>query len=99
MYNIGLPELLLLGIVAVLLFGKRLPEVARSLGQSYQEFRRGLHGLKSEVDEVVYSARSEVRAAHSGYLPLQEPITTNSAEGTGNAEGAHPTEAQALSSE
>jgi sec-independent protein translocase protein TatA len=33
-----------------LLFGKRLPEVAKSLGSSYREFRRGLSELQSQVD-------------------------------------------------
>ena len=48
--SIGYPELIVLGIVAVLLFGSRLPQVARSLGQSYREFRRGLDELRSNFD-------------------------------------------------
>ena len=40
----------LVGVVAVLLFGKRLPEVARSLGKSYNEFRRGLTDIQSSFD-------------------------------------------------
>lgn len=41
------------GIVAigVLLFGSRLPSIARSLGKSVTEFRKGVKDLKSEVDE------------------------------------------------
>ncbi len=41
--NIGLPELLVI-LVIILLFvgGKRLPEVARALGQSIHEFKRAL---------------------------------------------------------
>ena len=40
------------GIVAigVLLFGSRLPSIARSLGKSVTEFRKGVKDLKSEVD-------------------------------------------------
>ncbi len=50
--SIGYPELILLGIVAILLFGQRLPEVARSLGGSYREFRKSLNELQRnfEVD-------------------------------------------------
>ncbi len=48
--SIGYPELIVLGIVAVLLFGSRLPQVARSLGQSYRELMRGLNELKSNFD-------------------------------------------------
>ncbi|MBZ0138060.1 MAG: twin-arginine translocase TatA/TatE family subunit [Planctomycetes bacterium] len=40
------------GIVAigVLLFGSRLPSIARSLGKSVTEFRKGVKDLKTEVD-------------------------------------------------
>ena len=43
----GLPggmEWLVIGIIALLLFGKRLPGVARSLGQAFHEFKDGLYG-------------------------------------------------------
>ena len=60
MFGMGFQEVLLIGVVAVLLFGKRLPEVARSLGSSYQEFRRGLNEIQSQMDisSSSYSSRS-----------------------------------------
>lgn len=40
--NIGLPEILLILVVLLLLFGgKKLPELARGLGRSVKEFRKG----------------------------------------------------------
>ena len=40
--NIGAPEILLIVFVVLLLFGsKKLPELARSLGKSLNEFKRG----------------------------------------------------------
>lgn len=42
-------EWVVIGLVALLLFGKRLPGVARSLGQSLNEFKSGLSG-KFDVD-------------------------------------------------
>jgi len=50
--GIGLPEMVMIGVIAVLLFGKRLPEVARSLGKSYQEFRSGLSEIQTSVGSV-----------------------------------------------
>lgn len=41
--NLGLPELLLIFVIVLLLFGAgRLPQIARSLGNSLQEFKKGL---------------------------------------------------------
>jgi sec-independent protein translocase protein TatA len=48
--NIGPLELILLMGVAVLLFGKRLPEVGRSLGKGIIEFKKGLSGAGDDVD-------------------------------------------------
>jgi sec-independent protein translocase protein TatA len=42
--NLGLPEILLILVVLLLLFGgKKLPELARGLGRSIKEFRKGQH--------------------------------------------------------
>jgi TatA/E family protein of Tat protein translocase len=39
---------LVFGVVAILLFGNRLPNVARSLGRSLLEFKRGMSDLEGE---------------------------------------------------
>ena len=43
MFGIGLPELLVVLGVLLLLFGTRLPSLARSMGKSITEFKRGMH--------------------------------------------------------
>ncbi|MBU0637469.1 MAG: twin-arginine translocase TatA/TatE family subunit [Planctomycetes bacterium] len=42
--------MLVLGVVALLLFGKRLPEVGRSLGKGISEFKKGLHDVQDELN-------------------------------------------------
>ena len=51
-YTIGLPEIILIVVVLVLLFGARkLPELARSLGRSSKEFKAGMReGAVEEPD-------------------------------------------------
>jgi sec-independent protein translocase protein TatA len=50
MLNLGPMEMLIVMGIAVLLFGKRLPEVGRSLGKGIVEFRKGLSGVGEELD-------------------------------------------------
>jgi sec-independent protein translocase protein TatA len=77
MFGLGFQELLVVGVVAILLFGKRLPEVAKQWGKSYREFRRGLSELQSHVNfnEIVDSAPSKPRPTknYSDYDDADEP--------------------------
>jgi sec-independent protein translocase protein TatA len=50
MFGLGPMELAIVGVIAVLLFGKRLPEVGRSMGKGIVEFKKGLRDIQSEVD-------------------------------------------------
>jgi sec-independent protein translocase protein TatA len=50
MFNLGPMEMLIVMGIAVLLFGKRLPEVGRSLGKGIVEFRKGLSGVGEDYD-------------------------------------------------
>jgi sec-independent protein translocase protein TatA len=40
-------------LVVLLIFGRRLPEVARSLGKSLTEFKKGIHEAQETKDEIV----------------------------------------------
>lgn len=51
----GLPggmEWVIILVIGLLLFGRRLPEVGRSLGQGIVEFKKGLKGVTDEVEKA-----------------------------------------------
>ncbi len=51
-------EMMVFGVIALLLFGKRLPEVARSLGKGIVEFKKGVRGIEDEVSQSTYNSSS-----------------------------------------
>ena len=61
--GIGYLEVILIAMVAVMLFGSKLPEVARSVGQSYTQFRKGLNDIqssvKSELDKEINRSQKD----------------------------------------
>ena len=48
----SLGEFIVIAAIGLLLFGKRLPEVGRSLGKGIVEFKKGLKGIEEEVDQA-----------------------------------------------
>lgn len=71
---IGMPELVIIFVVALIVFGPRkLPELGRSLGKSLSEFKRASNELRSTLDEEI---RLEDRRAAAAAAPVQvhEPM-------------------------
>ena len=55
MFGLSPVELMIVGVIAVLLFGKKLPDVARSMGKSFVEFKKGMRGIEDDVRQANYS--------------------------------------------
>ena len=49
--SIGTPELLIIMLVVLLLFGsKKLPELAKGLGKGIRQFKKAMEDVKDEID-------------------------------------------------
>ncbi|MBQ7874144.1 MAG: twin-arginine translocase TatA/TatE family subunit [Oscillospiraceae bacterium] len=61
--KIGVGELLLiLGIVLIVFGPAKLPALAKSIGQAFNEFRKGAKGIAKEFDEDLKEETSETKA-------------------------------------
>ena len=60
--NLAGPDMLVLAGIALLIFGRRLPEVGKNLGKTIVEFKKGLNSGTDTTDEVA-EEEEEVRSA------------------------------------
>jgi sec-independent protein translocase protein TatA len=72
MPNIGLPEILIVLVIALIVFGpKRLPEMGRSLGRGIREFKDSLTSSDDEEDEPREIERGQ---ANDSTRPLEGEV-------------------------
>lgn len=94
MFNIGPGEMMLLGMLALLLFGpKRLPELGKALGEGIAAFR---HSTKGVADE--FRRQLEEETAAKPDVPSEHVAVTSPLAGA-QPMGSHPPEAQQDESE
>lgn len=53
------PEWIVILVLGVLIFGRRLPEIGHSVGKSIVEFKRGVSGIKNDIDEEIAREKAE----------------------------------------
>lgn len=67
MFTFGVPELLVILVIVLILFGaKRLPEIGRGLGRSIREFKSATGGDKDEISTWIKDDKEKSASATDG---------------------------------
>jgi TatA/E family protein of Tat protein translocase len=74
MGNLGMPELMMIMLLALLLFGpKKLPEIGKQVGKALGEFRRASNDLKRSIQDEVDKAQAGLDSISSEVKPEPKP--------------------------
>jgi sec-independent protein translocase protein TatA len=66
-FGLGMSEILLLGVIAVLLFGKDLPEMSRKAGKYLGQFRKSVQNIQHEIHSATSEITSEAKTMLSSF--------------------------------
>jgi sec-independent protein translocase protein TatA len=77
MGSIGFPELLVIFVIALIVFGpRRLPEIGKALGQGINEFKRASKDLQNRLEqEIEQDRQASTTATPEAAAPANSPQT------------------------
>jgi sec-independent protein translocase protein TatA len=74
MGSIGFPELVVIFVIALIVFGpRRLPEIGKALGQGINEFKRASKDLQNRLEEEIEQDRRTSTTATPEASPSANP--------------------------
>ena len=69
---LSVPTMIVLGIIGVLIFGRRLPDMAKYVGKSVVAFKAGLNGLETGIGDVT-NLNTQAPAPAPARVPSRNP--------------------------
>lgn len=76
MFGVGIPELLVIMVIALIVIGpEKLPDIAKTLGKAFYEFKNVIDGVKTSMEEEQNNIKES----------LDNPVKTSSIEKKGEA--------------
>ncbi len=91
MFGVGMPELLVIFVVALIFLGpNRLPEIARMLGKAMGEFRKATSGLNDELENARAMLEEEARKVSEPAPPKISAAGGTQPKGSHEPDGSPP---------
>jgi sec-independent protein translocase protein TatA len=83
MFGIGMQELIIIAIIALIIVGpKKLPDLAKTLGKGFNEFKKATDGMTDDLKETMKEDKNQDDDGLKDSLllkkPVEEEIETNS---------------------
>jgi len=73
--SIGMPELILIFVVALLVFGpKKLPELGKSLGRGLAEFKKASDDLKKTIEDEIEQGKKEAGEVKQNVMEVRRSL-------------------------
>ena len=94
--SIGMSELILIFVVALLVFGpKKLPEIGKSLGKGLAEFKRASDELKKTIETEIEQGKTEASSLRDHFAEVRKGFTVATESPATPAVPASPAEGTA----
>jgi sec-independent protein translocase protein TatA len=74
-FNVGGPEIIVLLVIGILLFGRKLPEMGKYIGKSIVEFKKGMRGLEDSIDGGAQASAAPSAPVEAMRAPQKVTVT------------------------
>jgi len=88
--TLGWTEIILLLLLGLLIFGRRLPEVGRSMGRGIVEFKKGLSGIEEDIENAGTAPPPDPAELDDGAADAEKADATKQ-DGAETAQDSDPT--------